>query len=87
MKPASPAAQAHGSLDFWRPHRWIGPATVIAALLLLSLHQVVSGAVRHAQAQREAGVDGSHCEALADEARRELCLSRLKVRTLAVDEH
>jgi hypothetical protein len=70
----------------WHPTRVVGPAAVAATLLLLSLHQVVSGAVKQAQAQRLAPDEHERCEALADEARRDLCLLRLNAATLVADE-
>ncbi len=67
--------------DPWHPRRVIGPAALAATLLLLSFHQVVAGAVRHAQEAR-AAVEVRHeatapCSDVADEASRNLCRSRL----------
>jgi hypothetical protein len=69
------------SLEAWQPRRVIGPAAVAASLLLLGLHQVVSGAVRQAEQQRHTLTQQdparSLCLRVADPAQRDLCLSRL----------
>ncbi len=71
----------------WRPERVIGPAAVAAALLLLSLHQVVEGAVRQAAQQREQAARHAaalmRCDLLTDMATRDLCISRLKATLVA----
>lgn len=70
----------------WHPRRVAGPAAVAALLLLLSFHQVVSGAMRHAHqhqtvtAERQDAFAG--CRGLADAAAQALCVSRLNVALL-----
>ena len=73
--------------DRWTPRRIWPPALAAALVLLLSFHQVVSGAVRQAHAGRQATAQRDqamqHCERLADHASRMLCTSRTDARWLA----
>jgi hypothetical protein len=65
----------------WQPRQVAGPGLVAALVLLLSFHQVVAGAVRHAHERQGAAtqqVDAlAGCRGLATEASRALCKSRL----------
>jgi hypothetical protein len=70
--------------DRWHPRRVWLPALAAAAVLLMSFHQVVSGAVRQAHAGRTAtalvqdALQG--CAQLQDSASRVLCASRIAAR-------
>jgi hypothetical protein len=67
--------------DRWHPRRVWLPALAAAAVLLMSFHQVVAGAVRQAHAERHASAvyQGAvhDCTQLHDNASRLLCTSRL----------
>jgi hypothetical protein len=72
--------QALPSAPASRPLGVIGLA--LSGLLLMGFHQVVSGALQHAESQRAARVQWAQAEApclsLADAPQRQLCLLRLQ---------
>ena len=72
----------------WRPRRVWLPALAAALVLLMSFHQVVSGAVRDAHGRQAAASQHAalqRCDGLADKAR-VLCSSRVQTRWLAAAE-